>query len=113
MFYSPSSSSFFLFPSLPYSFLSFLSPPLFWCIVISALADLSSLTIPYEEEDEEGEEEETYDDIDGLDSQNSGSQCRPIILPGSLGLKQPTEEKEEDIYEVLPGEKLHLLITFL
>lgn len=57
-----------------------------------------------------------YDDIDGLDSQNSGPQRRPIILPGSLGLKQPSEEKEEeeeDIYEVLPGEKLHLLIIFL
>ncbi|KAG8514903.1 Src kinase-associated phosphoprotein 1, partial [Galemys pyrenaicus] len=67
------------------------------------LKDLSSLTIPYEEEEEEGaEEEETYDDIDGLDSPNSGSQCRPIILPGCVGPKEPTEEKEEDIYEVLP-----------
>lgn len=78
------------------------------------MADLSSLTIPCEEEEEEEEEDEMYDDIDGLDSQNSGSQRRPIILPGSLGLKQPSEEKEEeDIYEVLPGEKLHLLIIFL
>lgn len=78
------------------------------------MADLSSLTIPYEEEEEEEEEDEMYDDIDGLDSQNSGSQHRPIMLPGSLGLKQPSEEKEEDdIYEVLPGEELHLLVVFL
>nr|XP_040124816.1 src kinase-associated phosphoprotein 1 isoform X2 [Ictidomys tridecemlineatus] len=70
------------------------------------LKDLSSLTIPCEEEEEEGEEEEEmYDDIDGFDSPNSGSQCRPILLPGSVGIKDPTEEKEEDIYEVLPGEK--------
>ncbi|XP_012582172.1 PREDICTED: src kinase-associated phosphoprotein 1 [Condylura cristata] len=68
------------------------------------LKDLSSLTIPYEEEEEEGEEE-TYDDIDGVDSTNSGSQCRPIVLPGSLGPKEPTGENEEDIYEVLPDEE--------
>ncbi|KAF3816824.1 hypothetical protein GH733_014172 [Mirounga leonina] len=67
------------------------------------LKDLSSLTIPCEEEEEEEEEEETYDDIDGFDAPNSGSQCRPVILPGSLGLKEPTKETEEDIYEVLPG----------
>ena len=55
-----------------------------------------------------------YDDIDGLDSQNSGSQRRRITLPGSMGLKQPSEEQEEeDMYDVLPGEKLHLLIIFL
>ncbi|XP_036307177.1 src kinase-associated phosphoprotein 1 isoform X2 [Pipistrellus kuhlii] len=74
------------------------------------LKDLSSLTIPCEEEEEEEEEDgEMYDDIDGLDSQNSGSQRRPIILPGSLGLKQPSEEKEEeDIYEVLPDDELDL-----
>ncbi|XP_066222499.1 src kinase-associated phosphoprotein 1 isoform X2 [Saccopteryx leptura] len=71
------------------------------------LKDLSSLTIPYEDEEEEGDEEEMYDDIDGLDSQNSGSQRRHIILPGSMGLKQASEEKEEeeDIYEVLPDEE--------
>ncbi|KAM5308630.1 src kinase-associated phosphoprotein 1 [Glossophaga mutica] len=70
------------------------------------LKDLSSLTIPYEEEEEEGEEEEMYDDIDGLDSQNSGSQRRPMTLPGSMGLKQSSEEKEEeDIYEVLPDDE--------
>uniref|UniRef100_A0A8C3VI93 Src kinase-associated phosphoprotein 1 n=1 Tax=Catagonus wagneri TaxID=51154 RepID=A0A8C3VI93_9CETA len=74
------------------------------------LKDLSSLTIPCEEEEErEEEEEETYDDIDGFDSSNSGSQSRPIMLPGSVGLKEPTEEKEEDdIYEVLPDEELDL-----
>lgn len=54
-----------------------------------------------------------YDDIDGLDTQNSGSQGRPVILPASMGLTQPAEEKEEDIYEVLPGGKLYLLIILL
>ncbi|KAM5274358.1 src kinase-associated phosphoprotein 1 isoform 2-T2 [Ctenodactylus gundi] len=68
------------------------------------LKDLSSFTIPYEEEEAEkdAEEEETYDDIDGFDSPNSGSECRPITLPGSVETKEPPEEKEEDIYEVLP-----------
>ncbi|XP_063654375.1 src kinase-associated phosphoprotein 1 isoform X14 [Pan troglodytes] len=70
------------------------------------LKDLSSLTIPYEEDEEEEEKEETYDDIDGFDSPSCGSQCRPTILPGSVGIKEPTEEKEEeDIYEVLPDEE--------
>ncbi|XP_059763424.1 src kinase-associated phosphoprotein 1 isoform X1 [Balaenoptera ricei] len=77
------------------------------------LKDLSSLTIPCEEEEEEEEEgekeeeeeEETYDDIDGFDSSNPGSQSRPIILHGSVGLKEPMEEKEEDIYEILPDEE--------
>ncbi|XP_053426437.1 src kinase-associated phosphoprotein 1 isoform X2 [Nycticebus coucang] len=78
------------------------------------LKDLSSLTIPYEEEEEEeveeekeetAEEEETYDDIDGFDSANSGSQCRPIVLPGSMGIIEPPEDKEEEIYEVLPDEE--------
>uniref|UniRef100_A0A3Q2GXD8 Src kinase-associated phosphoprotein 1 n=1 Tax=Equus caballus TaxID=9796 RepID=A0A3Q2GXD8_HORSE len=75
------------------------------------LKDLSSLTIPYEEDDEEEEEEEeeTYDDIDGLDSPNSGSQSRRINLPLSMGLKEPTEEKEDDdIYEILPDDELEL-----
>ncbi|XP_024602172.1 src kinase-associated phosphoprotein 1 [Neophocaena asiaeorientalis asiaeorientalis] len=79
-----------------------------WVDQISFLlkADLSSLTIPCEEEEEEGEkEEETYDDIDGFDSPNSGSQSRPMILHGSVGLKEPMEEKEEDIYEILPDEE--------
>lgn len=97
---------------LPCLILFFFS--LSWFTLISAPADLSSLTIPCEEEEEEGEkEEETYDDIDGFDSPNSGSQSRPMILHGSVGLKEPMEEKEEDIYEILPGEKFHLLIIFL
>ena len=54
-----------------------------------------------------------YDDIDGFDSSNSGSQSRPVILPGSVGLKEAMEEKEEDIYEILPGETFRLLTTFL
>ncbi|XP_040605506.1 src kinase-associated phosphoprotein 1 [Mesocricetus auratus] len=62
------------------------------------LKDLSSSTIPCEEEEEEEkEEEETYDDIDGFDSPKSRSQCRVKTLP------EPTNE-EEDIYEVLPDE---------
>ncbi|XP_017654910.1 src kinase-associated phosphoprotein 1 isoform X2 [Nannospalax galili] len=74
------------------------------------LKDLSSLTIPCEEEEEEEEqeeekeEEEMYDDIDGFDSPKSGSQCRPMVLPGGLAMTEPAE-KEEDIYEVLPDEE--------
>lgn len=103
-------------PPPPPSFLSCLIIFFFsvsWFILIFALADLSSLTIPYEEDEEEEEKEETYDDIDGFDSPSSGSQCRPTILPGSVGIKEPTEEKEEeDIYEVLPGEKFCPLFIF-
>ncbi|EGW05252.1 Src kinase-associated phosphoprotein 1, partial [Cricetulus griseus] len=77
-----------------------------WCVVSRGLflyyaneKNLSSSTIPCEEEEEEEEEEEkeeeTYDDIDGFDSPKSGSQCRAKTLP------EPTDE-EEDIYEVLP-----------
>ncbi|XP_049622310.1 src kinase-associated phosphoprotein 1 [Suncus etruscus] len=69
------------------------------------LKDLSSLTIPCEEEEEEVIEEETYDDIDGIDSLDSGSQGRPVVSAESLGQKEPREEKEEDIYEVLPDEE--------
>ncbi|XP_055982638.1 src kinase-associated phosphoprotein 1 [Sorex fumeus] len=74
------------------------------------LKDLSSLTIPYEEEEEEeeneeGQEEEMYDDIDGFDSPDSGSQGRPVVFAESLGQKESMEEKEEDIYEVLPDEE--------
>ncbi|XP_045155252.1 src kinase-associated phosphoprotein 1 [Echinops telfairi] len=78
------------------------------------LKDLSSLTIPCEEEEEEGEEEkeegeETYDDIDGFDAPNPGSQGRPVILPGGVGIQESAEEKEEeDIYEVLPDEEQDL-----
>ncbi|XP_005394302.1 PREDICTED: src kinase-associated phosphoprotein 1 isoform X2 [Chinchilla lanigera] len=76
------------------------------------LKDLSSSTIPYEEEEEEEEEEaegeETYDDIDGFESANSAPQGRPVILPGSLRTAGSTEEKEEDIYEVLPDEEVGL-----
>ena len=108
-------------PPPPPSFLPCLILFLFtlsWFIPISPLTDLSSLTIPYEEEEEEEEEEEKeeeeemYDDIDGFDSSNSGSQSRPIVLPGSVGLKEAMEEKEDDIYEILPGETFRLLITF-
>lgn len=70
------------------------------------LKDLSSLTIPCEEEEEEEEEEEKeeeemYDDIDGFDSPKSGSQCRVVAL------LEPTD-REEDIYEVLPDEDREL-----
>ncbi|XP_040857173.1 src kinase-associated phosphoprotein 1 isoform X2 [Ochotona curzoniae] len=77
------------------------------------LKDLSSLTIPCEEEEEEDEEkggeeeeeveeEEMYDDIDDFESPNAHSQRRPSLLPGGVALPEPTREKEEDIYEVLP-----------
>lgn len=96
--------------SLPCFSLSFFSKSSF--PLIFSLADLSSLTIPYEEEEEEEIEEETYDDIDGIDSLDSGSQGRPVVSAESLGQKEPREENEEDIYEVLPGEKCHLLVVF-
>lgn len=100
MFCSPPPSSSSFFPSR-------ILFPLPLLILIFALADLSSSTIPCEEEEEEEkEEEEMYDDIDGFDSVKAGSQGRAVTLP------EPTEE-EEDIYEVLPGEILHLLITLL
>ncbi|XP_060242852.1 src kinase-associated phosphoprotein 1 isoform X1 [Meriones unguiculatus] len=84
-----------------------------WCVVSRGLflyyaneKNLSSLTIPCEEEEEEEEEEEKeeeemYDDIDGFDSPKSGSQCRVVALP------EPTD-REEDIYEVLPDEDREL-----
>ncbi|MBZ3886791.1 Src kinase-associated phosphoprotein 1, partial [Sciurus carolinensis] len=41
-----------------------------------------------------------------LTSQDRRSyESRPILLPGSVGIKDPAEEKEEDIYEVLPEEE--------
>jgi hypothetical protein len=97
-----------------------LSPPPFlyfffflslFILIFAPAADLSSLTIPFEEEEEEEEEEEKeeeemYNDVDGFDSPRSGSQCRAMALP------EPTE-KEEDIYEVLPGKIHHRLTTHL
>ncbi|NXM36756.1 SKAP1 protein, partial [Oxyruncus cristatus] len=61
------------------------------------LKDLSSLTIPCEEEEEE-EEEELYNDVDSSDSMNT-SHSTP------LNQEEPNVEVEagEDIYEVLPG----------
>ncbi|XP_038241515.1 src kinase-associated phosphoprotein 1 [Dermochelys coriacea] len=65
------------------------------------LKDMSSLTIPY---DEDEEEEEAYDDIDGFGSPNAQSR-------NTLNLKEEevavaSGEEEEDIYEVLPDEEL-------
>lgn len=101
MFYSPPSSS------LTSSFLSLFSLSLL-ILIFAPTADLSSLTIPFEEEEEEEEEdkeqEEMYNDIDGFDSARSGSQGRAMALPEPL-------DKEEDVYEVLPGEILHLPAT--
>uniref|UniRef100_H0WB04 Src kinase-associated phosphoprotein 1 n=1 Tax=Cavia porcellus TaxID=10141 RepID=H0WB04_CAVPO len=86
-----------------------------WVDQISFLIkDLSSSTIPCEEEEEAEEEEkgeeaeETYDDIDGFDSPNSAPQGRPVTLPGSLRTRESTEDRDEDIYEVLPDEELEL-----
>lgn len=53
-----------------------------------------------------------YDDIDDFESPNAHSQRRPSLLPGGVALPEPTREKEEDIYEVLPGEKRLLFIVF-
>lgn len=98
-------------PPSPTIFPSLIFFLLFLLILIFAPADLSSLTIPCEEEEEEEaeeekEEEETYDDIDGFDAPQAGSQRRVVALPG------PTD-REEDIYEVLAGETLHLLSPHL
>ncbi|NXC31827.1 SKAP1 protein, partial [Campylorhamphus procurvoides] len=61
------------------------------------LKDLSSLTIPCEEEEEE-EEEELYNDVDSSDSMNTSHNT-------TLNQEEPNVEVEgEDIYEVLPGE---------
>ncbi|EMP33782.1 Src kinase-associated phosphoprotein 1, partial [Chelonia mydas] len=67
------------------------------------LKDMSSPTIPYDEEEEEEEEEEAYDDIDGFGSPNAESR-------NTLNLEEDVAaasgEEEEDIYEVLPDEEL-------
>lgn len=94
-------------PPSPTFFPSLFFFPLSLLILIFARADLSSLTIPCEEEEEEEEEgekeeEEMYDDIDGFDSPRSGTQGRVMALPEPI-------DQEDDIYEVLPGEVLHLL----
>uniref|UniRef100_A0A8C0B8U6 Src kinase-associated phosphoprotein 1 n=1 Tax=Buteo japonicus TaxID=224669 RepID=A0A8C0B8U6_9AVES len=58
------------------------------------LKDLTSLTIPYDEEDEE----EPYNDVDSSDSVNTTSHNT------TLNQDEPNVEMEEDdIYEVLPG----------
>ncbi|NXY84411.1 SKAP1 protein, partial [Alcedo cyanopectus] len=59
------------------------------------LKDLSSLTIPPDEEDEE----ETYNDVDSSESVST-SHNTTLIQDESN-----TEMKEEDIYEVLPGKQ--------
>lgn len=62
----------------------------------SLLPDLSSLTIPYDEEDEE----DPYNDVDSSDSMNTTSHNT------TLNQDEPNVEMEEDdIYEVLPGEQ--------
>ncbi|NXI58688.1 SKAP1 protein, partial [Chloroceryle aenea] len=60
------------------------------------LKDLSSLTIPHDEEDEE----ETYNDVDSCDSANTASHNTTLTQDESN-----FEMKEEDIYEVLPGKQ--------
>ncbi|NXN04987.1 SKAP1 protein, partial [Sylvia borin] len=69
--------------------------PLFPCFP----ADLSSLTIPCdedEEEEEEEEEEEVSKDQDSSDSMNNSQNS-------TLNPEEP-EREGEDIYEVVPGE---------
>ncbi|KFQ12954.1 Src kinase-associated phosphoprotein 1, partial [Leptosomus discolor] len=59
------------------------------------LKDLSSLTIPY---DDEEDEEEPYNDVDSSDSVNTASHNT------TLNQDEPhVEMEEDDIYEVLPG----------
>ncbi|XP_014459136.1 src kinase-associated phosphoprotein 1 isoform X1 [Alligator mississippiensis] len=68
------------------------------------LKDMSSFTIPYDEEDEE---EETYDDIDSFDTPNTA------VHNASLNMEEAetaaaSGEEEDDIYEVLPDEDLDM-----
>ncbi|NXX42041.1 SKAP1 protein, partial [Tricholaema leucomelas] len=57
------------------------------------LKDLSSFTIPCDEEDEE----ELYNDVDSSDSMNTTSHST------TLNQEEPNVKMEDDIYEVLPG----------
>lgn len=59
----------------------------------SLLPDLSSLTIPCEDEDD------TYNDVDSSDSVNTTSHNT------TLNQEESNVEMEEDIYEVLPGKQ--------
>ncbi|KAM7137650.1 src kinase-associated phosphoprotein 1 isoform 2-T2 [Macrochelys suwanniensis] len=69
------------------------------------LKDMSSFTIPYdEEEEEEEEEEEAYDDIDGFGSPNA--KAHNALNVEEEEVAAASEEEEEDIYEVLPDEEL-------
>ncbi|XP_066060908.1 src kinase-associated phosphoprotein 1-like [Chamaea fasciata] len=60
------------------------------------LRDLSSLTIPCEEEEEEEGEEELSKDRDSSDSRSNSQNSTP----------NPEEPEGDDIYEVLPDEEL-------
>ncbi|NXJ82710.1 SKAP1 protein, partial [Trogon melanurus] len=60
------------------------------------LKDLSSLTIPCDEEDEE----ELYNDVDSSDSVNTASHNTTLNQEESN-----VEMEEDDIYEVLPGKR--------
>ncbi|NWH59320.1 SKAP1 protein, partial [Geococcyx californianus] len=60
------------------------------------LKDLSSFTIPYDEEDEE----ELYNDVDSSGSVNTAS-CNTTLSKDEPKVKM----EEEDIYEVLPGKQ--------
>ncbi|XP_074835192.1 src kinase-associated phosphoprotein 1 [Carettochelys insculpta] len=73
------------------------------------LKDMSSLTIPYDEEEEE-EEEEPYDDIDGFDSRHSESCNNALRVEEEKVAVAANGEEDEDIYEVLPDEDLGLPI---
>ncbi|NXY11760.1 SKAP1 protein, partial [Pteruthius melanotis] len=62
------------------------------------LKDLSSLTIPCDEDEEEEEEEELSREPDSSDSMNNSHNSAPIP-------EEPSSELEgDDIYEELPGE---------
>ncbi|NXC21342.1 SKAP1 protein, partial [Corythaeola cristata] len=61
----------------------------------SLLPDLSSLTIPYDEEDEE-----LYNDVDSSDSVNTTSH-NTTLNQDELNIKM----EDDGIYEVLPGEQ--------
>uniref|UniRef100_A0A8D0HPG5 Src kinase-associated phosphoprotein 1 n=1 Tax=Sphenodon punctatus TaxID=8508 RepID=A0A8D0HPG5_SPHPU len=70
------------------------------------LKDMSSATIPYEEDGEE-EGEDTYDDIDSFDSPNTTSYQSTLNVGEEREEEEEEEEEDENyIYEVLPGEQV-------
>ncbi|XP_006023341.1 src kinase-associated phosphoprotein 1 isoform X2 [Alligator sinensis] len=82
-----------------------------WCVLNRKIfyyyaneKNMSSFTIPYDEEDEE---EETYDDIDSFDTPNTAVHNASLNMEEAEAAAASGEE-EDDIYEVLPDEDLDM-----